>query len=343
MPVWTSEVILPYEGGHPTKRRTFLAAVATSLAAPRAHAQSAARKYRVLVLHSAPIPSGPYHAALKERLATHGFVEGKNLVLDTPVISSTRLNVRQDSAQAFARMPDAVLAFTSNLTEDAIAQAPRLPLVFVWVADPVKAGLAKSYARPGGNTTGVSNRFAEVAVKRLELLRELSPAIRRVAVVGATFQPEVEAAMAGLRAAASQLGFELVEVSTSVLLQLPELKRAIQNGAQALLPLHVYSAFGARATGEEMVRLSAAHRLPAIFAESELVEAGGLISYGTNLVDDVRRAADIMAKILRGAKPGEMAIDQASQFELALNLRTAREMKVRIPPAVLARASRVIE
>ena len=273
----------------------------------------------------------------------HGFVEGKNLVLDAPVVSFTRLNVRQDSAKAFAQKPDVVLAFTSTLTDDAIALAPKLPLVFVWVADPVKAGLAKDYARPGGNATGVSNRFAEVAVKRLELLRELVPAIRRVAVVGSTFQPELEAAMAGLRVAAPQLGFELVEVSTSLLLQLPDLQRAIRNGAEALLPLHVYSAFGARASGEEIVRLCAQHRIPAIFAESELVEVGALISYGTSLVDDVRRAADILAKILRGGKPGEIPIDQAAQFELAVNLRTAHEMKVRIPPAVLARASRVIE
>lgn len=309
----------------------------------RVFAQQSARKYRVIILHSAPIPSGPYHAALKERLALHGFVEGKNLVLDTPIISTSRLNVRQDSAKAFAQKPDAVVAFTSNLTEDAIAAAPTLPLVFVWIADPIKAGLAKNYAQPGGNTTGVSNRFVEVAVKRLELLRELAPAVKRVAVVGSTFQPEAEAAMAALRAAAPQLGFDLAEVSTSVLLQLPDLRRAIRNGAQAFLPLHVYSAYGARSTGEEIVRLCAEHRLPAIFAESELVEAGALMSYGTNLVDDVRRAADILAKILRGAKPGDIPIDQASQFELAINLKTARDIKVRIPPALLARANRVIQ
>lgn len=325
------------------KRRAAIQLACAMLAAPRAVLGQAQRTYRVIVLHSAPIPSGPYHTALKERLAAHGFVEGKNLVLDTPVISTTRLNVRQDSARAFARNPDVVLTFTPNLTEDAMLQAPKLPLVFVWVGDPVKGGLAKNYARPGGNSTGVSNRFADVAVKRLELLREVSPKIKRVAIVGSTFQPEAEAAMAGLRASAPQLGFELMEVSTSVLLQLPDLRRAIQKGAQAMLPLHVYSAFGARETGEEMVRLCAAHRIPAIFAESELVEAGGLISYGTNLVNDVRRAADMLAKILRGTKPGDIPIDQASQFELAVNLRTAREIKVRIPAAVLARASRVIE
>ena len=314
------------------------------LIAPRiAFGQPAGGSYRVLVLHSAPIPSGPYHAALKERLAANGFVDGKNLILDTPVVSSTRLNVRQDAAKAFGHKPDAVLAFTSNLTEDAIIQAPTLPVVFVWVADPVKAGLAKSYARPGGNTTGVSNRFAEVTVKRLELLRELAPRIKRVAVMGSTFQPEVEAAIAGLRAAAPQLGFELVEVSTSVLLQLPDFQRAIRNGAEALLPLHVYSAFGARASGEEIVRLCAAHRMPAIFAESELVEAGALTSYGTSLVNDVRRAADILVKVLRGAKPSDIPIDQASQFELAVNLRTARELKIRVPPGLLARANRVID
>lgn len=324
-------------------RRKAIAAILALATPARADAQAAGQKYRVLVLHSAPIPSGPYHAALKERLATHGFVEGKNLMLRAPVLSASRLYVRHDLAKLLAPQPDAILAFTSNMSAEAMAAAPKVPLVFAWVADPLKAGLATDYGRPGGNATGVSNRFAEVAVKRLELLRELLPAVRRAAVVGPTYQPEIEAAMAALRASARQLGFELVEVSTSMMLELPELKRAIQNGAEALLALQLYSALGARATGEEMVRLCAAHRVPAIFAESELVESGALISYGTNLVDDVRRAADILAKILRGAKPGDIPIDQAAQFELAVNLRTARAMKIRIPPAVLARASRVIE
>ena len=121
------------------------------------------------------------------------------------------------------------------------------------------------------------------------------------------------------------------------------LQHAIRKGAEAVLPLYIFSTFGARSTSEEIVQLCLAHRIPGIFAEAEMVEVGGLISYGTNLIDEVRRAADMTVKILRGAKPQEMPIDQVSNFELAVNLRTARQIKVRVPPAVLARANRVIE
>jgi putative ABC transport system substrate-binding protein len=332
-------------GAHTNRRGVLLGAGAALIAsAITLRAQPAGRKLRVLVLHSAPIPSGPYHAALKERLAVHGFAEGKNLILDTPVVSIVgREYFRQDIAKLLTPTPDAILAFTPSITSVALSEAPNVPVVFVWVPDPVKSGWAKDYGRPGGNATGVSNRFAEVAVKRLELLRELTPKVRRLAVVGPTYEPEVAEAMANLRVASRRLDFELIDVGTALTLQTMEMQRAIQNGAQALLSMRIYSANGARAAGEEINRLCVAHRIPAIFAESEMVRAGALMSYGTNLVDDVRRAGDMLAKVLRGAKPSDMPIDQASQFELAVNLGTARQMKIRVPPALLARASRVID
>lgn len=299
---------------------------------------------RVLVLHSAPIPSGPYHKALKERLAIHGLVEGKNLILDAPLLTSTGFDyMRQDLAKMLKQMPDALFTFTPRITDSALAEAPSVPLVFVWVDDPVKAGLVKDYARPGGKATGVTNRFAEVAGKRLELLRELAPAIRRLAVVGPLYQPEGQAALATIRPVARRLAFDVIEIGAYAGQLTLEIQRAIRNGAEAVLPLYVFSMFGYQGVGEEVVRLCATHRIPAIFSELEMVEAGGLVSYGTSLVEDVRRGADMLAKILRGTEPAEIPIDQASQFELAVNLRTARQMKIRMPPTVLARASRVIE
>jgi putative ABC transport system substrate-binding protein len=326
------------------RRHILLAGAAGVLLAGRAVAQRAGPKFRVLVVHSAPMASGPYHSALQAGLAAHGFVEGKNLILDAPIVSTAGIGYsRLDLVKSLAQRPDAVFAFTSRMADAVIAEAPGVPLVFVWVADPVKAGLATDYRRPGGISTGVSNRFAEVAAKRLELLHELFPSVRRVAVVGATYEPEMEQAMQAMRIAARQFGLELIDVGTTVMLQTMEVERAIRNGAQALLALRIYSSLGARAQGEELVRLSLAHRIPAIFAESEMVEAGALLSYGTNLVDDVRRAADTLAKVLRGAKPGDIPIDQVSNFELAVNLKTARQLNVRVPAAVLARAARVIE
>ena len=275
----------------------------------------------------------------------HGFIEGKNLVLDAPLVPTTVGFdfMRQDLAKRLKQTPDALFTFTPRISDAALAQAPDVPLVFVWVDDPVKAGLVKDYARPGGKATGVTNRFAEVAGKRLEFLRELAPKIRRVAVVGPTYQPEGEAALATMRPIAQRLGFDLMEIGAYPSQLTLEIQQAIRNGAEAVLPLHIFSALGARGTGEEVVRLCAAHRVAAVFGESEMVEVGALASYGTNLLDDVRRGADMLARILRGAKPADIPIDQASQFELAVNLKTAQQMKIRVPPTVLARASRVIE
>ena len=327
------------------KRRHFmLAAAAGVLLSGPTVAQPAGRKLRVLVLHSAPLPSGPYHAALRERLAMHGFVDGKNLVLEAPVLTTAGFDyMRQDLARMLKKTPDAMVTFTPRITEGALAEARTTPLVFVWVDDPVKARLVTAYSRPGGKATGVTNRFSEVAGKRLELLRELAPRIRRVAVVGPTYQPEGEAALAAIRPVARALGCELMEVGAYASQLTLEIQHAIRNGAEAVLPLHIFSTLGYRGLGEEIARLCAKQRIPSVFAESEMVEAGGLASYATNLLEDVRRAADMLAKILRGANPGEMPIDQASQFELAVNLRTARQLKIRVPEAVLARASRVID
>jgi len=157
------------------------------------------------------------------------------------------------------------------------------------------------------------------------------------------YLPELEAATARLRETSQRLGFELKEVNTGYGTQVSAIQGAIKGGAQALLPLLVYSALGERIAGEQVVRLTLEQRIPAIFAESELVDAGGLMSYGTNLLEDVRRAADMLAKVLRGAKPAELPIDQASRFELAVNLKTARAIGVRVPPSILLRADRVIE
>jgi putative ABC transport system substrate-binding protein len=325
-------------------RRSAIAAILALATPARADAQAAGQKYRVLVLHSAPIPSGSYHTALKARLAAHGFVEGRNLVLDAPVVTTAGFDyLRQDLARLLKQPPDAVVTFAQRITESALAEARTTPLVFVWVDDPVKASLVKDYSRPGGMATGVTNRFSEVAGKRLEILRELAPRIRRLAVVGPTYQPEGEAAVATIRRLAPTLGFEVMEVGAYVSQLTLETQHAIAKGAEAVLPLHIFSTLGYRGTGEELARLCTKHRVPAVFAESEMVEAGGLVSYGTNLLEDVHRAADMLAKILRGTRPAEIPVDQASQFELAVNLRTARQLNVRVPPAVLARAARIID
>jgi len=318
-------------------------AAAALLPAARALAQSPARKYRIGVLWTIPESAqGPYRAALKERLAAHGFVEGRSLTIDGR-ISADFTFARKNAEELIALKPDAILALTTRPTEAAQEATRSVPIVFAWVADPVVEGLVKEYARPGGNATGVSNRFVELAVKRLELLRELLPAAKRIAITGPMFLPLIELAVTRLRAVARPLRFELNEVNAAAEAHVQGVQRAINAGAEAVLPLIVYSWFGLRLTGEQVVRLTVEKRVPAIFAESEMVEAGGLISYGTNLIEDVRLAADMLAKVLRGAKPADIPVDQASRFELAVNLKTAKALGIKVPPSIMVRADRVIE
>lgn len=328
------------------KRREVLigTGLIAGLAALRAFGQPAARKHRVVALLSVPEAySAPYWAALKQRLAAHGFVEGQNLTIDAGVTSQGFTYDVERLSKVLATKPDAVFAMTTGLAHVALGQSRSTPIVFTWVPDPVGSALVKDYARPGANATGVSSRFYEVAVKRLELLRELLPLAKRIALAGPMYSRDVETAAARLREVSGSLGFTLEEVNTGASVEISAIEAAIRRGAQAALPLKVYTAIGQQITGELLVRASAEQRFPVIFAESELVDAGGLISYGTSLLDEVRRAADMLAQVLRGAKPAEVPVDQASRFELVVNLKTARRLGLRIPQSVLVRADRVIE
>ena len=312
--------------------------------AARAFAQPSARRFRIAVLFSVPLAyNAPYRAALVERLAAHGFTEGKNLAIDVRSTTQGFEYDRKQVAEQLAAKPDAIFATTTRVTQATLAETRSVPIVFAWVPDPVTSGLVKDYARPGGNATGVSNHFYDVAIKRLELLRELLPKAKRIALTGPMYFPELEAATARLREASLRLGFEPKTVNTGASTQLSAIEEAIKDGTQALLPLQIYSAVGEVISGEQVVRFANKRRVPAIFAESELVDAGGLMSYGTNLIEDVRRSADMLAKVLRGAKPVELPVDQASRFELAVNLKTAREIRLTIPQSILIRANRVIE
>ena len=328
------------------KRRRFVALIGSALAVTHSVlAQQSARKYPIGALWSVLSESGrrPYRAALNERLAAHGFVEGKNLSIDDRIGAFGLSWDRKAVEELITGKPDALFTLTSGWTEAAQAATSSVPIVFAWVADPVLEGIVKEYARPGGNASGVSNRFIEVAIKRLELLRDLLPGAKRVALAWPLLLRWTEAARPRLREASERLGFELREVQAGAQDWVPAIKGAIRDGAEAVLPFTVFSWLGLRVTGEQVVRFTIEQRLPTIFAESEMVEAGGLISYGTNLLEDVRRGADMLAKVLRGAKPADIPVDQASRFELAVNLKTAKTLGIKIPLSILLRADRVIE
>src|SRR6185295_533586 len=190
--------------GQVTRRQLLLGAGAALgadalLEATRAFGGQAERKYRVAVLISVPSAfNAPYLAALSQRLRAHGYIEGQNLIIEWR--SSSEFVFSREAAEALLVLqPDAILAFTSRPAEAALAATRSVPIVFTWVGDPVAEGIVKGYGRPGGNATGVSNRFVELAVKRLELLRELLPSVKRIAFTGPLHLPLIELALQKLR------------------------------------------------------------------------------------------------------------------------------------------------
>jgi putative ABC transport system substrate-binding protein len=311
------------------------------LAAAGALAQTG-RSYRIGALFPFPETTDRYLPVLRERLAAIGFAEGRNLS-----IAARDALTNPDAGQELVGFkPDAIFAATYAAAQVALAATKSVPIVFSAVADPVALGLVKDYARPGGNVTGVSNRDLELAVKRLELIRELLPSARRIAVAAAHVFGHFEQSFLRLaEGPAKQLGFELLQAeatgeggSWSYTLD-----AAAASGAQAVLILTPFSLVSRPFVVDEAVRAVAKRRLPAVFADAGAVEIGGLLSYATDPLDDMRRGADLLGRILRGEKPGDLPVDQAARFQLSMNLKTARTLGLKIPQSVLVRADRVIE
>lgn len=318
-------------------RRTFLLAAGGLLAAP-VFAQKSSRIYTVGVLFGgAEASMAIYRAALVERLAKHGLVEHRNLRIEARI---SHWGFSDTVRELVALKPDALLTCTAIGTLDAKGVAGTIPIVFAWVADPIGSKFVQSYARPGGNITGVTNRFGELLVKRLELAHELLPNARRIAVTNAN-SVLYRSLADPVRRAAEKLGVELIERPAydwggSV-------EQAKAAGAAAVIPVMQFTASGIRVSGDAVIKAALEHRVPVIFAGAEMVEAGGLVSYGTNLVDDIRHAADLLARILDGADPATIPVDQAARFELVVNLKTAKAIGITIPQSILLRADRAIE
>ena len=321
------------------RRRRLLLAAGAMLTAPLALAQAPARKYRVGVLLASAPGLERYRAALVERLASHGFVESRNLQIDARGSAGIFHEDRDTARAMLAAKADALFTFANRPTQAALSATKSVPVVFTWVGDPIAAAIVKNYARPGGNATGVTTRFGELLVKRAELVRDLLPRSRRIAVLFWKSDEAFPALAPALRNVAAQLGIELLEIDISS--WDTALDHAVKSGAEAVLP---FWQFGASPVSADVVIQHANRlRVPVVFAEAEPVDRGGLISWGTNLVDDVRRGADMLARVLKGAKPADLPVDQAARFELVVNLKTAKAIGLSISQTVLLRADRVIE
>ncbi len=299
---------------------------------------------RIGVLQFDRVPA--YEDALRQALRAHGYVDGQNIVIEYRYLSGRTgtAQERQDAAalELLSLKPD-VLVAGSAFAVAFKRVAAQVPVVFVAVSDPVGWGLAATLARPGGNFTGLSYQGVDLNVKRLELLREALPNVKRVGVLGTRTHPLFERARQEVEKAAAILRspLEIVTVADGHPEEIDSAIAALaQRGVGAMLALQGGVLYLER---RRLVELAVRHRLPAMFELTEFVELGGMMSYSASMADLYRRAAEYIHKILKGAKPADLPVEQPTKFELVINLKTAKALGVTIPPSVLLRADQIVE
>lgn len=305
-----------------------------------AFAQVVEKVYRVGVL----APEG-MHAmeSFKERLRQLGWIEGKNIRFDYRSAEGEDTRQPALAAELVALPVDLILTWGTPATLAAKRATARIPIVMGSIGDPVAVGVVPNLAHPGGNVTGFSSQSFELEEKRFELSRELVPGMTRIVMLGNVGNLYAELAMKRVEnlVVAAGLKFDPVKIDPVSGLEsgLDAVRRAHPDGVLVV----AVPAFNTPRVNRAMVAFMAANRLPAIYAYREPVEAGGLMAYGTNYDDLLRQAAGYVDRILRGASPGELPVQQAATFELLVNLKTANALGLTVPQSILARADEVIE
>ena len=271
-----------------------------------------------------------------------GYVEGKNIVIEWR--GADNIRERQNAlAEELVRLKvDIIVTAGSGPTRAAKAATSTIPIVMASDDDPVGSGMIASLARPGGNVTGLSQLSPELSGKRLEILKEVLPKLSRVAVFWTSTGGDSTQVIREIEPAAAALGVNLQRVDILAVNDIePAFRAAVKGRAEAVLEL--ISGPIRSAALKDLAELAVKHRLPVMRGRPEHVEAGGLMSYGVNLRDLDRRAATYVDKILKGAKPGDIPVEQPKKFEFIINLKAAKQIGLTIPPNVLARADRVIK
>ena len=278
--------------------------------------------------------------AFRQGLRELGYVEGKNIVIERPYAEGKPDPERAIAAELVRLKVDVIVTVGSNATRAAKEATATIPIVMTQDPDPIGNGFVASLARPGGNITGLSNLNPELSGKRLELLKEVVPKLSRVAVFGTSTQPGHAQALRETELAARAFGVQLQYLDVLDPKDIETAFRAAGKGrAEAVLAL------GGAVLNPHLTRvveLAAKSRLPAMYSIREYVEAGGLMSYGVSVTDLDRRAATYVDKILKGAKPADLPVEQPKKFEFIINLKAAKQIGLTIPPNVLVRADRVI-
>ncbi|HJV55920.1 MAG TPA: ABC transporter substrate-binding protein [Methylomirabilota bacterium] len=327
-------------------RRAFVAGIAGGLlVAPLAgHAQTAGKIHRIGFLAAASSSDRRiqgFFAAFRSGLAKLGYVEGRNIAIESRWAAGRYERLPGLAAELVRLKADVIVTAAVPAIQAAKEATSTIPIIMAVVVDPVATGLVASLARPGGNITGLSAMTPELVGKQLEMLREVAPKVSRAAVLwnpaNAGNPPQLRAA----ELAARGLGMRLQAVEARGPGEIDGAFAAMtREGAGALVVL-VDVVFVDQ--GKRIADLAGTHRLPAVYGLTEQVSAGGLMAYAPSFQDSYRRAAAYVDKILRGAHPGDLPVEQPTQFELVINLKTAKALGLTIPPSLLGRADEVIE
>jgi putative ABC transport system substrate-binding protein len=306
-----------------------------------AEAQSPGKVWRVAVLSGAQPRSAAPVRALEQRLAELGYVDGRNLAIDFRTAGGQVDRLPALAAELVGRRPDVFVAASTQTAMAAKNATQTIPIVLTAVGDPVGSGIVSSLGRPGGNITGVSLLNAELSSKGLQLLKDAVPAASRFAVLWNSRNRLHREVRTATEAAAATLKVSLQFLDVRGLDDLPKAFDAItRQRANALLVLPDTVTFAHRAL---ILDFTARQRLPALYPFREMVDEGGLMCYGPNLVESFRAAAGYVDKILKGAKAGDLPITQATKFDLVINLKTAKTLGLTIPQLLLLRADEVIQ
>jgi putative ABC transport system substrate-binding protein len=328
------------------RRREFIALLGGTAAAwplaARAQQPEPMRRIGVLMNRAADDTEGQaFVAAFQQAMQQLGWSDGRNVRIDARWGANDPDLDRKYAAEFVALAPDVMLA-SGTLSAVALQHVTRtLPIVFVNVADPVGAGLVDTLARPAGNVTGFMNFEYSLSGKWLELLKQIAPSVRRAAILRDSGTPAGIGQFSAIQGAAQSLGVEVSPVSISDAGEMEHAVAAFAHSANA--GLVVTASAGTSVHRDLIITLAAQYKLPAVYSDRFNVTSGGLISYGPDRIDQFRRAAGYVDRILKGEKPADLPVQAPTKYELIVNLKTAKALGLNIPTSVLTRADEVIE
>jgi putative ABC transport system substrate-binding protein len=325
------------------KRRSLMLLLGGAITAPRAlRAQQKAMPVIRFLGSASPGPFEPYVAAFQQGLSDAGYVDGQNVSIQYRWAEGHYDRLPALAADLVGRHVDVIATLGGSLAGLAAKGATStIPIVFESGVDPVEKGLVASFARPGGNLTGVSILTTELNPKRLELLSELVPHANVIALLVNPSNASTERIMGDVQAAARAKGVQLRILNASTENEIDAAFAALVQLQSGALVVGTDPFFLSRR--EQLVALAARHAIPAIYEWREFAAAGGLISYGSSLIVMFRRVGVYVGRVLAGAKPADLPVEQPTRFELVVNLKTAQVLGLTVPPSILARADEVIE